>query len=174
MRRANAHITCSLQHTPITYVHTPNHLFFTDSSLRPGWSASDLLTPERFESLLTTIKDTPSVVLCIVDIFDLRGSILTNLRNIVGNNPIVIAANKVDLLPVDVSLLRVQSWIHSEIKQICGYRSPRDEEESNEYFVGNEEREKESGEEDDMYFGKGHFATCYLYCDILVCMRLGL
>jgi ribosome biogenesis GTPase A len=106
----------------------------------------------------TTIKDTPSVVLCIVDIFDLRGSILPNLRSIVGTNPIVIAANKIDLLPSDVSLLRVQSWIHSEIKQICGYKSPRDGDEGEKYVVGegSEGGEQGSGElrEEDMYFGK--------------------
>eukprot|EP01032_Pedospumella_encystans_P012834 gene12834-14817_t len=134
-----------------------------DSSLRPGWSASDLLTPERFESLLTTIKDTPSVVLCIVDIFDLRGSILPNLRNIVGTNPIVIAANKIDLLPVDVSLLRVQSWIHNEIKQICGYRSPRDEEESGEYAAGIAEREGNDDNEEEMYFGPSRSSSKYDY-----------
>jgi hypothetical protein len=36
--------------------------------------------PKRFETLLSTIKDTPAVVLCIVDVFDLRGSLLENLR----------------------------------------------------------------------------------------------
>jgi ribosome biogenesis GTPase A len=60
-----------------------------------------------------------------VDIFDLRGSILRNLKGIVGNNPLVIAANKVDLLPPDVSMLRLTNWIHTEIKQVCGYQSAR-------------------------------------------------
>ncbi len=103
------------------------------------------------------------MVLCIVDIFDLRGSILTNLRNIVGTNPIVIAANKIDLLPVDVSLLRVQSWIHNEIKQICGYRSPRDEEDSNEYFAGNgnAERQEQDSMEEEMYFGEFFFVPFF-------------
>jgi hypothetical protein len=96
-----------------------------EESLRPGWSANELLTPERFQKLLGGIKDTPSVVLCLVDIFDLRGSILRNLKGIVGNNPLVIAANKVDLLPPDVSMLRLTNWIHTEIKQVCGYQSAR-------------------------------------------------
>jgi hypothetical protein len=96
-----------------------------EESLRPGWSANELLTPERFQKLLGGIKDTPSVVLCLVDIFDLRGSILRNLKGIVGNNPLVIAANKVDLLPPDVSMLRLTNWIHAEIKQVCGYQSAR-------------------------------------------------
>jgi hypothetical protein len=58
--------------------------------LRPGWSEHELLTPERFERLLSSIKDTEAVVLCIVDIFDLKGSLLRNLKQIAGENPIVI------------------------------------------------------------------------------------
>jgi len=94
-----------------------------DESLRPGWSNNELLTPERFEKLLSGIKNTPSVVLCLVDIFDLRGSILRNLKEIVGNNPLVIAANKVDLLPADVSMQRISNWILTEVRDICGYHS---------------------------------------------------
>ena len=99
------------------------HYGQVEENLRPGWSGNELLTPERFEKLLSNIKNTPSVVLCLVDIFDLRGSILKNLKNIVGNNPLVIAANKIDLLPSDVSMLRLTNWIHSEIKTVCGYKS---------------------------------------------------
>jgi hypothetical protein len=103
-------------------------------SLRPGWSENELLTPERFESLLSTIKNTPSVVLCLVDVFDLKGSILPNLKQIAGKNPVVIAVNKVDLLPRDVSLPRLHSWIHSELMEACGYLSPRDEQVRDLYY----------------------------------------
>lgn len=98
-----------------------------EESLRPGWSDHELLTPDRFEGLLSTIKDTPAVVLCLVDIFDLRGSLLSNLKAIAGKNPLLLAANKVDLLPKDVSLLRLTNWIYAEVKQVCGYRSPRED-----------------------------------------------
>lgn len=95
-----------------------------DAALRPGWSENDLLTPQRFEDLLSNIKDTKSVVLSIVDIFDLEGSILRNLRSIAGNNPVVIAANKADLLPGDVSELRIISTIYDEVMTRCGFMSP--------------------------------------------------
>jgi ribosome biogenesis GTPase A len=108
-----------------------------EESLRPGWSSNELLTPERFEGLLSSIKDTEAVVLCIIDVFDLQGSLLANLRQIAGRNPIVIAANKVDLLPTDVSESRLIGWIHSEVKQFCGLVSPRDREEKStkEFFA---------------------------------------
>ena len=99
-----------------------------EEGLRPGWSENELLTPERFESLLTQIRETQAVVLCIVDIFDLEGSLLRNLKKIAGNNPIVIAANKVDLLPIDTSTARLTSWIHSEVKEYCGLVSPKEAE----------------------------------------------
>ena len=96
-----------------------------EESLRPGWSDHELLTPERFESLLGCIRETQAVVLCIVDVFDLKGSLLANLKQIAGTNPIVIAANKVDLLPKDVSSIRLTNWIHAEVKEFCDLRSPK-------------------------------------------------
>jgi hypothetical protein len=97
-----------------------------EESLRPGWSDHELLTPERFENLLSCIRETEAVVLCIVDVFDLKGSLLANLKQIAGTNPIVIAANKVDLLPRDVSAIRLTSWIHAEVKEYCDLQSPKE------------------------------------------------
>ena len=96
-----------------------------EEGLRPGWSNHELLTPERFEALLSSIKETKTVVACIVDIFDLKGSILRNLKTIAGDNPVVIAVNKIDLLPSDLSNVRVINWIYSEIQAICDMQSPR-------------------------------------------------
>eukprot|EP01034_Spumella_vulgaris_P022584 gene22584-28717_t len=97
-----------------------------DEALRPGWSDNELLSPERFESVLGVIKDTNAVVLCLVDVFDLQGSLLPNLRTIAGPNPIIIAANKIDLLPSDVSIPRITDWIHQEIKEVCNLQSPKE------------------------------------------------
>jgi hypothetical protein len=38
----------------------------------------------------------------------------------------VIAANKIDLLPSDVSLPRITDWIHQEIKEVCDLQSPKE------------------------------------------------
>ena len=95
-----------------------------EDQLRPGWSQNELLTPERFQSLVSVIKDSKSVVLCLVDLFDLQGSLLPNLKEIAGSNPIVIAANKLDLLPKDISMQRVMTWLHSEVKYVCQLSSP--------------------------------------------------
>jgi ribosome biogenesis GTPase A len=100
-----------------------------DDTLRPGWSEHELLTPARFQHLLGGIKDSKSVVLCLVDLFDVEGSIVNNLKDIAGKNPIIIVANKVDLLPKDVSLNRISDWVHSTVKRRCDLLSPRETDE---------------------------------------------
>lgn len=97
-----------------------------ESALRPGWSENDLLTPERFEALLGSIKNMKTVVLSVVDIFDLEGSVLSNLKTIAGDNPVIIAANKADLLPGDVSESRIINAIYDEVKERCRFWSPSD------------------------------------------------
>lgn len=115
-----------------------------EQTLRPGWSSHELLTPERFESLLGEIQKTKAVVLCLVDIFDLHGSLLPNLKDIAGNNPIVVAANKIDLLPGDAPETRLKSWIVSEIKDYCNLRGPRDQEyENRQRFLRIQSQEKQ-------------------------------
>ena len=96
-----------------------------ENHLRPGWSDHELLTPERFAELLAQIKNTKAVVLCLIDLFDIEGSLLSNLNEIAGRNPIIIAANKVDLLPNNASLNRVTDWVYSSVKDHCGLLSPK-------------------------------------------------
>lgn len=97
-----------------------------DNTLRPGFSSHELLTAEHFTKLLGVIRETSCVVLCLVDIFDLEGSILKDLKHIAGKNPVLIAANKVDLIPKNVSNVRLTNWIQDEIKFLCGFKSPRE------------------------------------------------
>ena len=99
-----------------------------ENHLRPGWSDHELLTPERFADLLSQIKNTKAVVLCLIDLFDIEGSLLRNLNEIAGRNPIIIAANKVDLLPKDTVLNRVSDWVYSSVKDHCNLLSPKDAE----------------------------------------------
>jgi len=97
-----------------------------EDTLRPGFSTHELLTAEHFTNLLGVIRETSCVVLCLVDIFDLEGSILKDLKYIAGKNPVLIAANKVDLIPRNVSNVRLTNWIQEEIKFLCGFKSPRE------------------------------------------------
>lgn len=82
-------------------------------------SNNDLLSPDRFVSLLTTIRSTSCVVLCLLDAVDLHGSVLANLVDIAGENRIVVVANKIDLLPKDMSHDRIKLYIYSEVRRRC-------------------------------------------------------
>ncbi|KAG5175010.1 P-loop containing nucleoside triphosphate hydrolase protein [Tribonema minus] len=87
-----------------------------DDALRPGVSTHELLTPARFQELLSVLRTTPCLVVYLVDLFDFHGSFLYNLPNIVGDNPVIIAANKVDLLPKDMARDRVRGWVKDECR----------------------------------------------------------
>lgn len=99
-------------------------------SLRPGWTENEDLTPEKFQSLLEVIRESTGVVLCLIDIFDIEGSILPNIKDIAGKNPIVIVANKIDLLPNDTSMNRVRDWIYRTVRERCMLISPKEAEDA--------------------------------------------
>jgi ribosome biogenesis GTPase A len=105
--------------------HNLQHQSTVHDSLRPGWSNHEFLTPQRFVQLLEGVKEKKCVVLLLVDLFDLQGSILKDVREIAGDNEVIVAANKVDLLPKDASHERVISYVHQLIKSECGFTSPR-------------------------------------------------
>jgi 30S ribosome assembly GTPase len=73
---------------------------------------------------LGQIREQSCVVICLVDMFDLHGSLLPDLREIAGNNPVLVAANKIDLFPTDVPHERLQNWVFKEVKETCGFLSP--------------------------------------------------
>jgi len=77
-----------------------------------------MLTPDRFRQTVGLIAKKRCLVVCLVDIFDFHGSLLYNLGRVVGRNPLLVAANKADLLPSDVSEIRVKSWIKHELDAI--------------------------------------------------------
>mmetsp|Transcript_48534 Transcript_48534/g.62287 ORF Transcript_48534/g.62287 Transcript_48534/m.62287 type:complete len:453 (-) Transcript_48534:1022-2380(-) len=102
--------------------HKLRNYGIVDKEMRAGWSKNNkLLQPLHFVNLLSEIKTGPKcVVLTLVDVFDFHGSILPHLKDIIGTNPLHIAVNKVDLLPLDYSVDRVKQWVLQEAKQQCG------------------------------------------------------
>jgi 30S ribosome assembly GTPase len=130
--------------------------------LRPGWTANEDLTPEKFQDLLSVIRESTCVVLCLVDIFDLEGSIVPNIKQIAGKNPIVIVANKIDLLPNDASSKRVSDWIYRTIRQKCELISPKEAEELDfkEYQDKGWYKSRENNEEGILRKNNIHLVSC--------------
>uniref|UniRef100_A0A0G4IE41 G domain-containing protein n=1 Tax=Chromera velia CCMP2878 TaxID=1169474 RepID=A0A0G4IE41_9ALVE len=94
--------------------------------LRPGWSDSDLLSPGRFVQLLSGLRNKRCLVVLVTDLADFDA--IPNLSDVVGKNPVLVAANKADLLPSDVSKKRVMQWVHDRLKRDSGLAQlrPRD------------------------------------------------
>jgi hypothetical protein len=89
-----------------------------DEALRPGWTKEPLLSQQKFRDLLRPIRDKPAVIIALVDLFDFSGSVLPELDVIAGDNPVIIAANKADLLSSKMGPQRVQNWVRRELEYL--------------------------------------------------------
>jgi ribosome biogenesis GTPase YqeH len=76
------------------------------------------LTDDDFLRILNSLGKEQGLIVKIVDIFDFNGSWLPGLHRFVGNNPILLVANKVDLLPKSVKKNRVIHWLKQEAKKL--------------------------------------------------------
>ena len=86
--------------------------------LRPGWTEEPSLSQEKFRNLLLPLREKPAVILALVDIFDFSGSILPELDAIAGDNPVIIAANKADLISAKMGTTRAESWVRRELEHL--------------------------------------------------------
>lgn len=67
---------------------------------------------EDYLKVISQIKMKNALVVLIVDIFDFSGSFLPNIKRLTGQNDIILAANKVDLLPSSVKPEKILSWVN--------------------------------------------------------------
>jgi ribosome biogenesis GTPase YqeH len=80
-------------------------------------SSSITLKQDDFLKLLGTIGQTESLVVNIVDLFDFEGSMISGLARFVGNNPILLVVNKIDLLPKVTNMNRIVNWVQRQAKE---------------------------------------------------------
>ncbi len=78
--------------------------------------SSITLNQDDFLRILNHIGNTKSLVVHIVDIFDFEGSFIQGLQRFIGTNPVVLVINKVDLLPRDLNLNKVENWARRQAK----------------------------------------------------------
>ncbi|GHP12914.1 ribosome biogenesis GTPase YqeH [Lentilactobacillus fungorum] len=69
------------------------------------------LSDDDFLKLLTSISDTDSLIVYVVDIFDVNGSMIPGLHRFVGDNPVLLVGNKLDVLPVSLKKNKVKDWL---------------------------------------------------------------
>ncbi|GEL03915.1 ribosome biogenesis GTPase YqeH [Rummeliibacillus sp. G93] len=76
------------------------------------------LTDDDFLRILNGLGTQKGLIVKIVDIFDFNGSWLPGLHRFVGNNPVLLIANKADLLPKSVKKQKVINWLKREAKAL--------------------------------------------------------
>ena len=76
------------------------------------------ITDDDFLKMLTSIQEKEGLIVHIVDIFDVSGSLFSSLPRIVGNNPIILVGNKIDLLPKSTNKNRLLQWLRSSAKEV--------------------------------------------------------
>lgn len=67
-----------------------------------------------FEKRLENICSKRCILVYMIDIFDFDGSFVSNLPFIVGNNPVILILNKIDLLPEDINIGRLHVWVKKQ------------------------------------------------------------
>ena len=87
-----------------------------EQKLRPGWTDEPTLSQEQFRKLLLPLRQKKCVILALVDLFDFSGSVLPELDQIAGDNPVILAANKADLLPSEMGQTRAENWVRRELE----------------------------------------------------------
>lgn len=64
-----------------------------------------------FLTMVSEIGSTEGLIVHIVDLFDLSGTLIESLPRIIGNNPILLVGNKIDLLPKSTNERKVIHWL---------------------------------------------------------------
>lgn len=74
------------------------------------------ISDDEFLKLLHRIGEEKALIVNVIDIFDVYGSMISGLTRFANGNPIVIVANKIDLLPKSVNLKRIKFWLKQQLK----------------------------------------------------------
>ncbi|XID95428.1 ribosome biogenesis GTPase YqeH [Paenibacillaceae bacterium WGS1546] len=80
-------------------------------------ASSVTVDQDEFLKLLGGIAGTNSLVVHIVDLFDFQGSLISGLQRFVGNNPVLLVVNKIDLLPPVTNWNRLRNWVQKAARE---------------------------------------------------------
>lgn len=79
--------------------------------------SSATVNPADFLEILSQLGRTDALIVHIVDLFDFEGSVISGLHRFVGNTPVVLVVNKIDLLPKAINPNRILNWAQKQAKQ---------------------------------------------------------
>ena len=69
------------------------------------------LTDDDFLKLLNELGTEDALIINVIDIFDFNGSMIPGLHRFVGDNPVLLVGNKVDLLPKSLKRGKMTQWL---------------------------------------------------------------
>lgn len=69
------------------------------------------LTDDDFLRLLNEIGTEDALIVNVVDIFDFNGSLIPGLHRFVGDNPVLLVGNKLDVLPKSLKPSKMIQWM---------------------------------------------------------------
>lgn len=75
------------------------------------------ITDEDFLKMVSEIRNAKGLIVHLIDIFDVNGSLISGLSRIVGDNPIILVGNKMDLLPKSTNQNKLIRWLRSSAKE---------------------------------------------------------
>ncbi|KAJ3205898.1 hypothetical protein HDU67_008570 [Dinochytrium kinnereticum] len=71
-----------------------------------------------YESVFNRIRiNSETLIVAVADAVDLPWSLLDNISKYVGSKPCILAVNKIDALPNDFSLKKLEKWIKQETEK---------------------------------------------------------
>jgi ribosome biogenesis GTPase YqeH len=76
------------------------------------------LTSDDFLKILQGIADQDALVVNVIDVFDVTGTIVRGLIRHIGGNDLIVAANKIDLLPRSVNHAKIKHWLNKEVRDM--------------------------------------------------------
>lgn len=79
------------------------------------------LTDDDFRRLLDQISQTDSLVVYVMDVFDFSGSLIPGLHRFVGDDPVILVGNKIDILPRSLRRSKIKDWMRQQAN-IAGLR----------------------------------------------------
>lgn len=74
------------------------------------------LTSDDFLNMLKSLHNEDGLIVNVVDVFDLEGSMIHRLKDIVGKKKVILVANKMDILPKAINKKRVEIWLRQRAK----------------------------------------------------------
>lgn len=75
------------------------------------------LTDDDFLKMINDIRLKRGLIVHIVDLFDVSGTLIQSLRRYVGDNPIFLVGNKLDLLPKSTNERKLTQWLRSQANE---------------------------------------------------------